>query len=488
MTNLFLSFLEISIPVSLMIGLLLLLTPLFNKRYAAQWKYWIWIVLALRLLIPFGGMAGESPAAPRPQEELPAASGSEETAPAAPAGEAPRGRVTVALPAQMTAPVAAHPAEKGNSLSWLDLLACVWVSGSAGTICVPLASYLLYQRRLRKKGSAVQNEDVLHLLQRLKHELRICGAVSVIEYPEAFSPMLIGFLHPVVVLPKEQYHAEELLFILKHELIHLKRGDLYGKLLFEAVRAVHWWNPLVWAMQKEAAVDMELSCDARVIQDFGYVQRKAYTEALLSMLQKQSAKRIALSTNFYGGKQIMKKRFENILAKTGKKSGAAAFSCAVILAMSLGTLVGCSITPGSPAAAPGSSAAPGAPAVTSPSGANNIPAGSVQSELPLRSTSDAVPITVTFVPGMGCSDPTCTDASHHHDCPAGCADYEHHHTCALDCTEASHHHSGTASNNAGNPGNSGGLDNSGSAGNSGGSGNPGGHHNESGHHGGSHHG
>ncbi|MDE7283313.1 MAG: M56 family metallopeptidase [Lachnospiraceae bacterium] len=55
------------------------------------------------------------------------------------------------------------------------------------------------------------------------------------------------------------------------------------------------------------------------------------------------------------------------------------------------------------------------------------------------------PVTVTnvsFVSGMGCSDPNCTDASHHHDCPIDCGDYEHHHNCGLDCTIASHHHSG----------------------------------------------
>ena len=53
-------------------------------------------------------------------------------------------------------------------------------------------------------------------------------------------------------------------------------------------------------------------------------------------------------------------------------------------------------------------------------------------------TSTAVP--VSFVAGMGCSDPNCTDPSHYHDCPAGCADYEHYHSCALNCAEAGHHH------------------------------------------------
>lgn len=55
--------------------------------------------------------------------------------------------------------------------------------------------------------------------------------------------------------------------------------------------------------------------------------------------------------------------------------------------------------------------------------------------------------TAAFVSGMGCSDPNCTDASHHHDCPADCEDYDHHHSCDLDCTDASHHHEGVNNTN-----------------------------------------
>ena len=67
MTNMFLSFLEISIPISLIIVLLLLLTPVLNKRYAAKWKYWIWIVLTLRLIIPLGGNGRQPVADMQPQ-------------------------------------------------------------------------------------------------------------------------------------------------------------------------------------------------------------------------------------------------------------------------------------------------------------------------------------------------------------------------------------------------------------------------------------
>ena len=49
--------------------------------------------------------------------------------------------------------------------------------------------------------------------------------------------------------------------------------------------------------------------------------------------------------------------------------------------------------------------------------------------------------TRAFVSGMGCNDQSCTDVSHHHNCPTDCTEYDHYHNCALDCTETSHHHS-----------------------------------------------
>ena len=60
MMDLFLTVLEISASVSLIIALLLFISPLLNRRYASKWKYLIWIFLAARLLIPFNGAEGRS--------------------------------------------------------------------------------------------------------------------------------------------------------------------------------------------------------------------------------------------------------------------------------------------------------------------------------------------------------------------------------------------------------------------------------------------
>lgn len=251
--------------------------------------------------------------------------------------------IVVEIPAQMTTPINASSEKSTADITMLDIVTLVWIIGSLIFISVHLISYSHYKRQVLKKGRMIKETRILSQIFRLRRELHISRTVCVMEYDEAESPMIIGFIKPVLVLPKEQYNSGDLFFILKHELVHFKRGDVYLKLLFVTANAVHWFNPIIWIMQKEAVIDMELSCDERVTQGTSFALRKAYTETLFSMLHKQCVRKTVLSTQFYGGTKIMKKRFKNILIKNRKKNGISILICAVVLSITLGMLVGCSV-------------------------------------------------------------------------------------------------------------------------------------------------
>ena len=318
MTDVFLSYLTISVSVGFMVLVLMMLAPLLNKRYAAKWKYFIWIFLAVRLLLPLGGGNGQLvvdrllQTGARQSSELKG----EDTA--APLGVNYR-PIMVEIPEQMTAEL--HSGVDNTGITILDIVTLIWLTGILVFMTVHFISYIHYKRQVMKTGRLVEELSVYSQVFELKRELHIRRTISVIEYREAGSPMIMGFLRPVLVLPGERYGPEELFFILKHELVHFKQGDVYLRLLLVMANAVHWPNPLIWIMQKEAVIDMELSCDERVTQGMGYAGRKAYTEALLSTLSKRCARKTMISTQFYGGTKIMKKRFKNILVKKGKKNG-----------------------------------------------------------------------------------------------------------------------------------------------------------------------
>lgn len=339
-TNLFLSIFAISISTSLIIIFLLVFTPFLNKRYAIKWKYLMWVIIAVRLIIPFH----MDISIPKIVIDVP----TQITAPIDAVNENDAG----VMPSMETKPI---DADNGNAiktlprteqipekLSLLDIVAYLWMTGCLLFLSVHIFSFLHYKRRINKKGIVVEEDYILQQVCKLSGKLQIKPDISILRYKDAGSPMVIGFLKPVLVLPDCDYSKEELYFVLKHELVHIKRHDIYCKLLFVLANAVHWFNPFMYIMQKEAVVDMELSCDEKVIQQTAYAVRKAYTETLFSAFNKQHKKKTILTTQFYGGKKIMKRRFKNILATSPKKNGLLLCICAVCITLISGMLIGCS--------------------------------------------------------------------------------------------------------------------------------------------------
>ncbi len=334
MRDLFLTCLSVSLSTGAVILLLTLLSPLLEKKYAAKWKYWIWILLAIRLLIPVSGIYQPD----RGADSAPnAASVGVENGTVLPLRQARR--FVVEIPVPLTQPAAAQTVKRLSSP--LDAAAALWALGALVYFSFHMISYLHYRRLVKRNSVPVSKECVSWLMQELRDELHIRRQIPVAVYTSAASPMIIGFLRPVLVLPDADFGEKDLAFILRHELIHFRRGDIYCKLLFVLANAVHWFNPLVWLMQKQAALDMELSCDEGVIADADLAARRAYTETLLSSLQDGKRKGSVLSTQFYGGKETMKKRFVHILKRIKKKNGIPVLICAAILAVGLGAVVGC---------------------------------------------------------------------------------------------------------------------------------------------------
>lgn len=334
--RLFLSVLETSLSTGIMIVLFVLFSPLLVRRYAVKWKYRIWLFLALWLIIPVKDI-GNSWFRPLIERQAEASEGAlayveDVTSP-----------ITIEIPTRIVSGVIPLSDEGPNGIDGLGLVAVIWLCGGIAYIFLHIFSYLHYRKCLMKKGMPVEDEEILEQLSRLERELCIKSRIVIWKYSRAVSPMLTGFLKPVLVLPQEEYNEEEMFFIIKHELIHFKRRDIWMKLLLVVANGIHWFNPVVWIMQKEAVIDMEMACDERVVQNIDYAGKKAYAETLFSTFHRQFAGKTFLSTQFQGGKQIMEKRFKNVLLAKKKRSGILLLTGIAVLTMSLGMLVGCSV-------------------------------------------------------------------------------------------------------------------------------------------------
>ena len=163
--------------------------------------------------------------------------------------------------------------------------------------------------------------------------MAVCAAVD--------SPMAVGVLQPRLLLPRGDYGEEELTFILRHELTHIRRRDLWYKLVLLLAQTVHWFNPLVWLMVRQAEADIELTCDDAVMAGRDGGDRRAYSEALLKSLHRQKGlAKAALSTHFYGGAEVMKERFRNILSSGKRRWGGVALAIALAAMAVAGCAVG----------------------------------------------------------------------------------------------------------------------------------------------------
>lgn len=389
----FLSVFEISVSTGFMIILFMMLSPLVVRRYAAKWKYWVWLFLALWLIVPVKEIGGRF-------LDSKTAVVSENAKDTIADGEYTASPIMIEIPTRMTAGILSLSEKSKRNVSVLDIIVVVWCLGEIAFISAHMLSYLHYRKRLMRQGMPIEDEEIAGLLSELKNELGIKGGISLWKYSRAASPMLMGFFKPVIVLPKEDYSRDELFFILKHELVHYKRHDIWLKLLLVVAKGIHWFNPVVWMMQREAVIDMEMSCDERIIKNADYDVKKAYTETLLSTIHRQYAGQTLLSTQFKGGKQIMKKRFKNILSGGKKRNGLLLFTGIAVMTMGLGMLVGCSV--GEPLAnkaadaidsipVDGGTADKGdeQPAVSDIKGENDV--------LPEDTSSDAAPEKVTIM-------------------------------------------------------------------------------------------
>lgn len=143
-------------------------------------------------------------------------------------------------------------------------------------------------------------------------------------------PMSIGILGKYILLPDKKYNEKIAYYILKHEYIHLKNGDLIIKVFVEIMGCFFWWNPFYIYLRQDIEQMMEIRCDAAVLKGLNHKEKTEYLEMILSMLKENSQKKTVHKTtgmlNFLpSDSDYVKERFSmvskqhNVVEETWKK-------------------------------------------------------------------------------------------------------------------------------------------------------------------------
>eukprot|EP00913_Durusdinium_trenchii_P008811 g8277.t1 len=205
-------------------------------------------------------------------------------------------------------------AVEGTSGHWPVWL-LIWVSGTA-LIAVSAVVRLAQCLRAAKRAGWRRDADLESLAAELAVTLKLKRRVRVVVTNSRLGPAVVGLFRPLILLPEvvvRDRTPADLKPILMHELVHIRRGDLWVGLLQVVASALWWFHPLVWICGRLVSREAERCCDEESIAALGGDTAR-YAYSLLDVLDlKQSLKPVP---SFPGVRpvEVTSQRLERIMS------------------------------------------------------------------------------------------------------------------------------------------------------------------------------
>lgn len=347
MTTIFWNLIQVSLTTSVVLLPILLLCAVLRRRYPARVVCALWVIFAVRLLVPVQNSFPDAPVQVTPRttlvevqktqvsESVPETSGTEdETVIAAPQPIIERHWVPAGT---------AVTAETQKSIAFDEILALVWAVGAAAFFAGSMLSYRRFVYRVRRTARDVRDPELLRIYESERERLGLRQRIPLRQTPEADGPMLVGLVHPVLLLPKSGIPLADAPLILRHELTHAKHKDVLCKMVFLLARCVHWFNPVVHLLAWQGAQDLEIACDQSVVHGLDTDAKRQYGQCILNDVARRMYGGTMLTTRLTGGGKAMKTRLQALFSPNKKRRGVALI---LTVAFALTLVGGCfAVTP-----------------------------------------------------------------------------------------------------------------------------------------------
>ncbi|MDE5718665.1 MAG: M56 family metallopeptidase, partial [Lachnospiraceae bacterium] len=313
MNLIFKTVLSMSLSGALLILLLLFGGLVLKNRLSRQWQYYIWLIVLIRLWLPFGPeeslmgrveQATEGMMAQMMQEAHPAGQNGgqdsegegvqnpgqspgldeqQNTAQSASRSAAQRPtQFEAEKPEESVTENGASPSE-GMALAG-QYLWVIWLTVALGMLIRKISMYQSYIKYVRAGAEPVSDVALLDRLSVTAQGMGIGRAIELCVNPHVASPMLVGYFHPCIVLPCADVQERKFCYMAMHELTHYKRRDIFYKWLVQLTVCLHWFNPFVYLMRREMERACEFACDEAVVAKMGYGHAADYGETLLDAM------------------------------------------------------------------------------------------------------------------------------------------------------------------------------------------------------------
>ncbi len=228
---------------------------------------------------------------------------------------------TAGSPAGLWQPVASTPSAPRREIQWRVLALCAYLA-IAFALLARVFVGMRFGRHLVRAATPIDDAHTLRMLSTISSASELSGAPLLAESEMISVPVMLGVRVPAILLPMgwREWDECELTAVLAHEVSHVERRDALTQRLALIHRAIFWFSPLAWWLERHLAELAEQASDDAALASGA--DRTRYAETLLGFFAELEA---GPERVWWQGVSMAKpgqaeKRVERILAWRGAMS------------------------------------------------------------------------------------------------------------------------------------------------------------------------
>ncbi|MFF2176361.1 M56 family metallopeptidase [Lysinibacillus sp. NPDC058147] len=343
---------ETSIMASILVVLILCVKILFRNQLNPRWQYLLWMILIVRLLLPWSlsstysiysifsysnGTADTTVSSSK--EHMKESTDIDNSKLAIKEDSFATGSSQVAEENKKQSRNNAN--QNDETFSFYTILIYIWLTG---VIILGFTTIIINRRLLHliKKQPLITDQRIVTIFENCKNSMSIQREIPLLFAGNISSPTVVGFIKPKVLLSgvhSEVLNEQQLRYIFHHELAHIKRRDVGVNWLMYGLLILNWFNPILWYAYSCMREDQELACDSLALTYINSEEQLAYGHTIISLLEHYSNfYQIPSLANLSRNKKTLKRRI--LMIKKFKNSYRwSAFGVATLIAISSISLV-----------------------------------------------------------------------------------------------------------------------------------------------------
>ncbi len=387
---------------SIMIVLILLIKKVFGRTMSPKWHYYIWMLLLVRLLLPFTPQSSLSalnlfyigaqqlnlpanvilaPILDNAENVNQAEAGSPEfpviTAGTDNSGNTAAGTTNAGGSTGTTGTTNANDTGNAADTATTDITgtavssnsgdiapigssgqskpvlimmvsAILWLSGMLLLAVYTIYINIIFALKVRKNYKPLNDPRVNEILKECKRIVGIRKNISLYTTKISRTPSLYSSFRTKILVSEAylgQLSDREIKYVFLHELSHYKRKDITVNWISTLLQIIYFFNPLIWFSFYKIHEDCEISCDAEALKYLREDEYQGYGSTVIKLIKLFSESNfIPATAGLWKHKSNYKRRIIMITKYRKSKWPSTLLTITLILIVGLIGLTGCKST------------------------------------------------------------------------------------------------------------------------------------------------